>query len=288
MHMSSDSVPSLRPEDRPDFERALEAALRSIDGETDDGADGEPPLSAEQLRAMALSAVEPIVACAAPEYQQYLKQRDEAELDRGPSLSMASAEPSASGAGLFAVVAVLTPILAGTAAVIFLILGYVLHAVQTPEPSIAQPLRTAGWLFAAIASFGILAGMVGLLCTALRNGPTATADAGRAALPPEVADARDLWLGALVERGVGPFLEEAVRQAADAPSRDDWETVPDDLPGPSAHISRMPRLGYSRPDFSSPSDGDDPAGRGPRFSSPRFSSPDFGGSDFSGPESEAH
>ena len=46
-------------------------------------------------------------------------------------------------------------------------------------------------------------------------------------------------------------------------------------------LPRMPRLGYSRPDFSSPQD---PRPTTPRFSSPDFSSPDFGSPDFGGPD----
>jgi hypothetical protein len=327
MHMKSDSAPSLRPEDRPDFERALTEALRSAYG----GPHHEPPLSAEQLRTMALSAIEPIVACAAPEYQQYVEDREQVTPDRSRVLSMSLAEQPSSGAGLFAVVAVLTPILAGTAALIFLVLGYLLHAVHTPEPTIAAPLRTAGWLFAAIAAIGILAGMIGLVSTALRNGSTATRDADRdilAVLPPEVAAARDTWLDALTERGIKPFLYEALAQAAaprtptddhdgpdggsdskgdagyETPDRYDSHRPYGRYEGPSARdmsggydtygahdtytgydsasnhsadASRMPRLGYSRPEFSSPAADGDPADPGPHFSSPRFTGPHFGG-----------
>jgi hypothetical protein len=295
MHMNSDSAPYLLRRDRPDFERALDEALRSVEtglalsessnSATDDPGGGHSlsghSLSTEQLRSMALSAIEPIAACAAPEYEQYVKLREHVlEHLRAEEAARRSGgrggEQPTSGAGLFAIVAVLTPILAGTAGVILLLLGYLLHAVHTPEPAIAAPLRTAGWLFAAVAACGILAGMVGLLLTALRNGRAAS-DGRPEELPPEVVHARTAWQRALVERGLRPFFQEALAKAADAPR------VPDDRGSPDG--PRIPRLGYSRPDFSSPGqDFDHPHDQGPRFSSPDFTSPDFSSPDFSGPD----
>jgi hypothetical protein len=133
----------------------------------------------------------------------------------------------------------------------------------TPEPGIASPLRTAGWFFAAVAAAAVLFGAIGLLLTALRDGSTAIHDAPDS-LPPEVSKARDLWHQALLNRGLLPFLDEALAAEPAAP------------PSAPAPSSRMPRLGYSRPDFSSPQD---PHATSPRFSSPDFSSPDFGGPD---------
>ncbi|WP_349307802.1 MULTISPECIES: hypothetical protein [unclassified Streptomyces] len=292
------SAPHLLNEDRPDFERVLDDALHTADTsdapDTGQGGHGGT-LNSEQLRTMALSAAELISACAAPEYQQYLKVREqirealeETALVRRPDpdaadtrafsyAAMGVADSAGSGAGLFAVVAVLTPILAGTAALIFLLIGYVLQAM-TPEPAIAQPLRTAGWLFAGVTACGILVGMVGLLLTALRDSASAIHDDDAASLPPEVAAAREAWRRALRDRGVLPFLTEARTNALLAPHP---AAEPPHTNG--SRPSRMPRLGYSRPDFTSPGPEESP-GPGHRFSSPDFSSPDYSSPDFTGPD----
>ncbi|MEU1617354.1 hypothetical protein ABZ479_08610 [Streptomyces sp. NPDC005722] len=282
MHMNS--APHLLTEDRPEFERALDTALHS-EGTRAALAGTRNRLNAEQLRTMALNAAESISGCAAPEYEQFVKvreafaeQRREARTAAVPGLGYAAAAApvaaDGSGAGLFAVVAVLTPILAGTAAVIFLVLGYALRFGH-PEPAIAPPLRQAGWLFAAVAVCGIVIGMVGLLLTALRNGSTALhgppGDESR-----DVALAREVWRRALVERGLQPFLDDALAKAADAAP-----TAPTATTGGAN--PRMPRLGYSRPDFSSPGHESSPE-PGDRFTSPDFTSPDFSSPDFGGPD----
>jgi hypothetical protein len=293
MHMNS--APHLLSGDRPDFERVLDEALHSevtriaLSG-------GGNPLNTEQLRTMALSAAEPISACAAPEYQQYLNVREqirEAAEERlrvppggiGYAAAVGPvADPTGSGPGLFAIIAVLTPMLAAAAAVIFLLLGYALSIGSSP-PAIAKPLQTAGWLFAAVAAGGVVLGMVGLLLTALRNGATALHDRPDE-LPPEVAAARAAWRRALLARGLQPFIQEALAKAASN------ATTP---PGPtpaqavdangSSGGSRMPRLGYSSPDFSSPGPEESPE-PGRRFSSPDYSSPDFSSPDFGGPDNK--
>jgi hypothetical protein len=325
------SAQHLLNEDRQDFEHILDEALHSAEiraalagGGDGDGGRHRGPLNAEQLRTMALSAIEPIAACAAPEYQQYRKVRDQvretAESLRGmPERASASsaasaslgpaggtgieyaaavapvADPGGSGAGLFAVIAVLTPMLAAAAAAIFLIVGYALR-LGHPVPAIAQPLISAGWLFAGVAVLGIALAIVSLLLTALRNGSTALYD-GPDELSPEVAHARAAWQRALLDRGVRPFLLEAMATAADAPHTPASSAPGPSAPGASVHDNgrahdpggpRMPRLGYSRPDFTSPGPEESPEpGRrftSPDFSSPDFSSPDYTSPDFGGPE----
>jgi hypothetical protein len=83
-----------------------------------------------------------------------------------------------------------------------------------------------------------------------------------------VAQARDAWREALLERGIVPFLREALADPAGATALQHT--------APPAPTSRIPQLGYDRPGFSSPDDG---AHRGtrPSYSSPDWSSPDFGG-----------
>lgn len=289
MHMNS-AMPLLN-EDRPEFERILDEALRTEDTRSALAENGTR-LTSEQLRTLALGATAAITACAATEYQQYLKVREQArdaslpaheENGGGTGTGIAgavgqvtTAEPA--GAGLVAVVAVLTPVLAAIAAIIFLSVGYSLQLVS-PEPSIAPPLRTAGWFFAILAAAGVAIGVIAMVLTASRN-PAADADDVRVARSPEVAAAKDAWRRALLERGVRPFIHQAVAEASaqevhglPVPSQNGTRAEPP----PSRH----PRLGYSRPGFSSPNP-DDPTvrRRGPEFSSPEYTSPDFSSPDF--------
>ncbi|MDQ8705848.1 hypothetical protein RCO28_25615 [Streptomyces sp. LHD-70] len=288
MHMNS--APHLLNEDRKDYERILDEALRTAPHRPELAAVGER-LNPEQLRTMALNATALITAAAATEYQHYVKVREEL---RDPTRSTASArEPNTSeptggsvglattmgevtetaGAGLVAVLAVLAPVLAGTAAAIFLLVGYILKMIS-PEPALADTLLTAGWIFGALTAAGILVAAGGLLLTALRNGSTAQAAGPPEEFNEEVSHAREVWRDALLERGLVPFLREALAQPRGTPD-----------PGPAPSGTRMPSLGYNRPGFSSP-EGDtdtgpsspsDTSSSRPRYSSPDFSSPDFGG-----------
>jgi hypothetical protein len=280
MHMNS--VPQyLHSEDRQEYERILDEALRSAPHRPELAAVGKR-LNPEQLRTMALNATALITAAAATEYQHYVKVREEL---RQPASSTPSSvretgseEPgtgamglattmgeAAEGAGAVAVAAVLTPVLAGTAAAIFLLVGYILKMLD-PEPAFAKTMLTAGWVFGAMTAAAILVAAVGLLLTALRNRPTLESGP-YGELSGEVARAREAWHDALLERGILPFLQEALADPGTAALR---------RTAPPAPASRMPQLGYDRPGFTSPDDGPAPGPR-PSFSSPDFSSPDFGG-----------
>ncbi|MFI7245521.1 hypothetical protein [Streptomyces qinglanensis] len=313
MHMNS--APHLLREDRPEFERVLDEALRTAHRRPDLAAIGQR-LNAEQLRTMALSAATAIAACAEAEYQQFVRLRE--ELRRPENAPSASGAPvvggsaqggsggaaaevrdpgqggssvgerlvgamggeslaEASGAGLVAVVSVLAPVLAATAAVIFLLLGHALRLLS-PEPSVAGPIRSAGWVFAAFAAAGILVAMAGLLLTALRNGASSIragggtgADPGGSQLTEEVALARSAWREALLERGIVPFLREALADP-DGPRQ-----------APAAYVPQPPGspLGYSHPGFSSRPSSE----TGEKYSRPRFSSPDYSSPEYGGPES---
>ncbi|QEV19028.1 hypothetical protein [Streptomyces alboniger] len=293
MHMNS--APHLLNEDRPEYERILDEALRTAPDRPELAAVGQR-LNTEQLRTMALNATALITAAAAAEYAHYVKVREELREPRPSSTSIREgsgqgtaetgsggvglatamgevAEPTAvAGAGAVAVVAVLAPVLAGTAAAIFLLVGYILKMLN-PEPAFADTLLTAGWLFGALTAGGILVGAVGLLLTALRNGSTSL-QAGRlhGERHEEVSRAREAWGQALLEQGVVPFLREAL---ADPGAVRTARARVSEAPGGGG---RMPQLGYDRPGFSSP-DGGPAAGSRPSFSSPDFSSPDFGGPD---------
>ncbi|MEU3346323.1 hypothetical protein ABZ723_15325 [Streptomyces sp. NPDC006700] len=280
MHMNS--VPQhLLSEDRQEYERILDEALRAAPHHLEPTAAGQR-LNSEQLRTMALSATAVITATAATEYHHYVKLREElrrpapavpsslteaGSADPGGPVRLAATMDEAAethGAGAGAVVAVLAPVLAGTAAALFLLLGYILRMLD-PAQAFAQSMITAGWVFGALTAAAILAAAAGLLLTALRNRPSLHSDT-YAELGEEVAQARDAWQEALLERGILPFLHEAL---ADPRSPSAGYT------GPAAPTGRMPQLGYDRPGFSSPDDG--APTRRPRFSSPDFSSPDFGG-----------
>lgn len=281
MHMNS--VPQhLLSEDRQAYERILDEALRSAPDRLDPAAVGQR-LTTGQLRTMALNATALITAAAATEYQHYVKVREELRRPApsvatsvrergtaetgGTTAGLAAAVGDAvetSGAGAAAVVAVLAPVLAGIAAALFLLVGYALKMLD-PVPAFAQSLVTVGWVFGAVTAAAILAAGVALLLTALRNRPSAgSAPYGEA--DEELARARDAWHDALLERGILPFLRDALAAAGSATAQ---------RTDPSAPTGRMPQLGYGRPGFSSP--GDQVTGSRPSFSSPDFSSPDFGG-----------
>ncbi|MEU3931263.1 hypothetical protein AB0E85_04300 [Streptomyces sp. NPDC029044] len=281
MHMNS--VPQhLLSEDRQEYERILDEALRSAPHRPELAAVGQR-LNPEQLRTMALNATALITAAASAEYQHYVKVRDElrqpASAGSQAVRESGSAEPAGAsglvtamggvaetaGAGAVAVVAVLAPVLAGTAAAIFLLVGYILRMID-PDQGFARTMLTTGWVFGAVTAVAILVAAVGLLLTALRNKPSAEGGP-YGELQGEVAQAKEAWHEALLERGILPFLREALVDPGAAAA---LHHTPSPTP-----VSRMPHLGYGRPGFTSPDDGD--RGSRPSFSSPDYTSPDFGG-----------
>ncbi|GLX49808.1 membrane protein [Streptomyces hygroscopicus subsp. hygroscopicus] len=214
MHMNS--LPQhLRSEDRREFERLLDEVLRSAPHRPELAAVGQR-LSRAQLRAMAIDASALIAAAAAVEYQRYVRVRDELRHPEQGSGAAGPAEPNAvatdlaapHGAGAVAVVAVLAPLLSATAAAIFLLIGYILRTLD-PGQSFAGTMLTAGWVFGALTVAALLVAAVGLLVTALRNGASPESRA-RDAAAEEVVRARTDWEDALLERGIVPFLQEAL------------------------------------------------------------------------------
>ncbi|AVH60403.1 hypothetical protein C4B68_36625 [Streptomyces dengpaensis] len=79
-------------------------------------------------------------------------------------------EPGADGVSITAVVGVLAPVLAGSAAALFLVSGYVLKLLS---PTLAEPLLTGAWVFGALTAVALLLAVAGLLITAFRNGGSA-------------------------------------------------------------------------------------------------------------------
>ncbi|OII69492.1 hypothetical protein [Streptomyces sp. CC77] len=215
------SAPHLLPEDRADFERLLDDVLRAARDHPALAGIGRR-LTAGQLRALALDASAVISTAAATEYAHFVRAREEHR--RRPGVSASAPDPGAPadgvmpGAGLGVVVTVLAPVLAGSAAVVLLLLGYVLKMLD-PPPDVAAPLLSAGWFFAAVAVAGLFAAIVGILVTALRNRAnevTAARAAGGGPLD-ETARAREAWHRALLERGILPFLRDVLAEPPPLP-----------------------------------------------------------------------
>ncbi|WP_171118324.1 MULTISPECIES: hypothetical protein [Streptomyces] len=226
----------LLSEDRQEYERLLDEALRSAPHRPDLAAVGQR-LNPEQLRAMALNATALITAAAASQYQHYVQVREELRRP-APLAGAGEGAPGTDASSALVVTAVLAPVVGGTAAAIFLFVGYLLTLFD-PEPDFAQTLITTGWVFGAVTAVSILVAAVGLLVTALRN--QSSSAAGRDELSGEVDRARDAWREALLERGILPFLRAALADPGSPPGH-----------VTASPTSRIPHLGYSRPDFTSP------------------------------------
>lgn len=109
------------------------------------------------------------------------------------------------------------PVLAGAAAVIFLLVGAVLHALA-PTMVFGATLLTAGLVFGVVAAAGLLCAAAGLLLTALRNSPAEVSAGGPSAAPDdELSLAREAWRRALLERGILPFLRDVLAATAPPP-----------------------------------------------------------------------
>ncbi|NEB78030.1 hypothetical protein G3I40_22830 [Streptomyces sp. SID14478] len=287
MHMNS--APQLLNEDRPEFERILDEALRTAPDRPDLAAVGQR-LNPEQLRTMALGAATLISTAAATEYQHYVQVREELRTAPRPVRSLREGGTSGTaesggnpmgfaatvsevaettGPGIAAVAVVLAPVLAGTAAAIFLLVGYILKMLN-PPPDFADTLLATGWVFGALTAVCILVAAVCLLLTALRNGSTSLQASAHGEGSEEVARAREAWGKALLERGILPFLRDALA----GPSTGGAASLGS---GRGGSTNRMPQLGYNRPGFSSPDGGGTATGQRAGYSSPDFSSPDFGG-----------
>ncbi|MFJ7957258.1 hypothetical protein ACIQ62_13320 [Streptomyces sp. NPDC096319] len=201
MHMNV--APHLLTEDRAEYERVLDDALSTAHARPELDGIGTR-LTVAQLRAMTLNATALITSAAASEYDHFVKVREQSRAPAGPRTPLA--DPGA-GAGVVAIVTVMVPVLAGTAAAIFLLVGAVLHAIA-PTMVFGGTLLTAGLVFAALAAAGLLSAGAGLLLTALRNSPAAAE--GATAADDELAHAREAWHRALLERGILPFLRDVL------------------------------------------------------------------------------
>ncbi|MCH0538811.1 hypothetical protein I3F58_04410 [Streptomyces sp. MUM 203J] len=240
------SAPHLLPEDRADYERLLDEVLRTAQDRPELAAVGQR-LNNEQLRTMAMDASAVISTAAAAEYDHFVRVRAEHRRPSGVAVMASvlggSGDETARGAGIGVVITVLAPVLAGVAALVLLLVGYVLKLLD-PPPQVADPLVTAGWFFAAVTAAGLLTAAIGLLVTALRNRSTevhATQEPG-GDLPDEISRAREAWRHALVERGILPFLRTVLAEPGTTPV----------APAPPSALGRSPGTGFTSPDLTAP------------------------------------
>ncbi|MBV2152751.1 hypothetical protein [Kitasatospora sp. SUK 42] len=250
--------PPLHAEDRPEYERLLGEALRDRTVLPALRAPGAP--TAEQLRSLALRDADGVNAAAATEYAHYTALRDSLRATPPTADGPAPAAPGLlgqlrsanGGAGLFPALTVLTPILAWAAALVLLLVGYLLQAAD-PTIALARPLITAGWVALAAGVAAMAVGVIGLLLTAIRDGAAPAPPGTDRELAAELADARTEWRAALRERGLLPYLHSRLPAVPGRPA-----------PGYSSPDFNSP--GYSSPDFTSP---------GPDLTSPGYTPPAF-------------
>ncbi|WP_395295101.1 hypothetical protein ACF9IK_17315 [Kitasatospora hibisci] len=289
------NAPHLLAEDRPDFERLLDDALR--DGTVLTALRAPGALTTAELRAQALLDADGLAAAAGTEYEHYTRLR--ANLRSMPAPPGPDGEPSApgllaqlgsanGGAGLFPVLTVLTPILAWAAALVLLLLGYALRAAD-PEAALSRSVITAGWVALAAGAVAMAVGIVGLILTALRDGSTPSVPAGTdPELAAELGEAHREWQRALRDRALLPYLHTALRSdagptAAMSTAAMSTAAAPGSAPAgtgttPSASVpGQGGRPKQDRPDTrggdSTGPDGADTGG--PDFSSPGYTGPGF-------------
>ncbi|MFX4291902.1 hypothetical protein [Streptomyces bohaiensis] len=293
-----DGANLLLQEDRPDYERVLDEALRRV--RQDAGPAAAERFRTERLRRLGMEAAPLVAPRAAAEYEHYVAVRSRLRVpaSTAPSSAPPPVAPSPAapapdvGVGAGALASVLLPVLAGISALVFLLFGYGL-SLADPEPPVAASMRTAGWVFAVLTAIGLAVAAVELLIGALRNGATSVRAArpGRQAAdaaPTELVEAREAWQRALLERGLLPFLHETVGGESVSDNNDRESRTPKlkfsspkfstskDRSGEKTDSeetgSRFGRGGFSSPKSFS-RDGDAPdSGSGSRFSSPKFSS----------------
>ncbi|MFG3051067.1 hypothetical protein ACGFZP_08955 [Kitasatospora sp. NPDC048239] len=284
------NAPHLLTEDRPEFERLLDEALR--DGTILTALQTPGALTAEQLRTKALLAADTVAAAAGAEYEHYTRLRASLRSAPPPGRHGESTAPGLltqlrsgnGGAGLFPVLTVLTPILAWAAALVLLLLGYALRAAD-PDLPLARSVLTAGWVALAAGALAMVVGIVGLILTALRDGATAPGGADPD-LTAELADARREWQHALGRRALLPYLHAHLHSE---PALPPVVPAPGSPPPPDFSSPGYSSGHYTGPGFTSPgAEGlTDPEGREPRtaaFTGPDFTGPGYTPPAFTGPD----
>jgi hypothetical protein len=184
----------LRPEDRADFEAILHLALNTQDIRNAVHAD-PTGRAATRLRILALGDAHEIAVAARDEYRRYLALDTSVREGTPRHLTEGSVLP---------VVAVLTPLIAGSSAAVLLMLGYVLQLADA-QGTLPGSLVTAGWVLGLIAAASALIALGGLLITAIREG-------GASAHPARLEQARLEWHQALLTHGMLPALRRYISE----------------------------------------------------------------------------
>lgn len=227
MHMNS--APHLLNEDRPEFERILDEALRTAPDRPDLAAVGQR-LNPEQLRTMALNATALITAAAAAEYQNYVKVRSDLRASPRPVRPLREGGSAAeSGGGAIGLAATVGEVAETTGAACHSrrrgarprarrdgcrdLPARRLHPEDARSGTGVRPDPVDGRLGVRRAHGG------GDSCR--RRGPAAHRSAQRRDVlasgahnesNEEVDRAREAWCLVLLERGILPFLREALAE----------------------------------------------------------------------------
>ncbi|MEU5832811.1 hypothetical protein ABZ820_03855 [Streptomyces diacarni] len=266
----SGAVPRLQTETGREFAQVVDEALRSEAFRRE--LRGAPAGTAERLRDWAHASAEELAGGAAAEYRALCRIRDD-RIARGRAAASPRRVHRIRGGGLFAALAVLVPLVAAAAAVIFLVLGYVLMLVRA-QRDVGASLVVTGWSGAGVAAVTGALGVGRLVVTARRHsrsGP-ASGPGGAPGLAEErraEGNARTAWRAALLERAVLPYLRDRLPDAkrevsAEQEASEECET--------SAR-----RSGHHSPDYGSFDYGSFD------FGSPDFAGPDYAGPDFGSP-----
>ncbi|MFE1259547.1 hypothetical protein ACFW5X_03385 [Streptomyces albogriseolus] len=126
--------------------------------------------------------------------------------------------PDEEGAGLVAVLAVLSVFVSGATAVLSLLVGYLLQHFGA-ESTVTRVLLVVGWSAGAVMAVLALVCAVLLVVTALRARDRPTSETmDRYASSAELVEAREAWREALLERGILPFLHVTLNDPATPPS----------------------------------------------------------------------
>ncbi|MFF7989168.1 hypothetical protein ACFZDG_05140 [Kitasatospora xanthocidica] len=197
----------LPQQDRADFETELGRALGAPEVRAALREGGGEARGVEWLRRVARENAEFVLAAAAPEYERYAALRADADAVARLPVDVPARERASGWWGLLGVV---VPIVAGAAAVVFLLVGWLLDLAEDLDVP-AHALLGAGWVAAGVAAVSLLVGGAGLLGSAARSSAVAGAEADG---PGELARARAAWRAALAERGLLPYLLAQANAAA--------------------------------------------------------------------------
>ncbi|MFE6227784.1 hypothetical protein [Streptomyces sp. NPDC057854] len=187
------------------------------------------PVTADQIRNLALAATDAIAAVASTEYAT-LRRLRAADARASAMPGGNPPHPVTAGRGLLTALAVITPVLSAAAAIIFLILGYLLQLVEVQRTLVASLIQT-GWAALVPAAFVAGAVAAGLVVSAVRRRAACGEVDGLTS-----AQAHAAWRNALLERGLLPFLRRQLQPQNPSPS------------------TRRTGRGGGRPDFTAAAD----------------------------------